>query len=344
MSIEESGGVPGQPDPPVLEKATHHSVELSWHPPPHSPEDGRLRYCVQEEDASRKDGFGNVYNGYATSNEFTGLNVMTQYKYRLRAINDVGPGPWSPVVTVATTRQPKSSENLHKALRRGDIEMVQSILQTNPHYIDIPDIHGAAPLMSACCLGKKELVKLLLDLGADVEYRNSSGKTSLMEACYRGHLESAKLIVSHGGSWLTRDHSGFSALHYAVDGGHLNVIAHILNEGVPADDVTDVTLSGWTPLLRTASLEGNTAVAKMLIQHGADASRKDKEGKTVLMLAALNGHEELVKLLLDNGANPFVKNQFGKSAVDFAQSFERHATSKLFEQWAAARKEKLGVN
>ena len=72
-----------------------------------------------------------------------------------------------------------------------------------------------------------------------------------MEACYRGHLESAKLIVSHGGSWLTRDHSGFSALHYAVDGGHLNVIAHILNEGVPADDVTDVTLSGWTPLLRT---------------------------------------------------------------------------------------------
>ena len=34
-----------------------------------------------------------------------------------------------------------------------------------------------------------------------------------------------------------------------------------------------------------ASLEGNIAVAKMLIQHGADANKKDKEGKTVLMVS-----------------------------------------------------------
>ena len=44
-------------------------------------------------------------SGYATSHEFTGLNVLTQYRYRVRAINDVGPGPWSPVVTVATTSE-----------------------------------------------------------------------------------------------------------------------------------------------------------------------------------------------------------------------------------------------
>ena len=72
-----------------------------------------------------------------------------------------------------------------------------------------------------------------------------------MEACYRGHLEAAKMLVSRGGSWLRRDYSGFSALHYAVDGGHLNVISHILSEGVPADDIGDNTLSGWTPLMRT---------------------------------------------------------------------------------------------
>lgn len=53
--------VPGRPDPPVLGKATHHSVELSWHPPSHLAEHGRLRYCIQEEDASKKDGFGTVY-------------------------------------------------------------------------------------------------------------------------------------------------------------------------------------------------------------------------------------------------------------------------------------------
>ena len=87
--------------------------------------------------------------------------MLTQYRYRVRAINDVGPGPWSPVVTVATTSeqhhycyfvniarvcmhihnlymytrsvwlpgQPKSAENLHKAILRGDTEMIQTILE-----------------------------------------------------------------------------------------------------------------------------------------------------------------------------------------------------------------------
>ena len=76
-----------------------------------------------------------------------------------------------------------------------------------------------------------------------------------MEACYRGHLESAKLVVNRGGSWLSRDHSGLSALHYAADGGHLNVISHILGEGVPADEVGEHTLSGWTPLMRIGKIK-----------------------------------------------------------------------------------------
>ena len=61
MFTLDTGEVPGRPDPPVLGKATHHSVELSWHPPPHLAEYGRLRYCIQEEDACKKDGFGTVY-------------------------------------------------------------------------------------------------------------------------------------------------------------------------------------------------------------------------------------------------------------------------------------------
>ena len=40
--------------------------------------------------------------------------------------------------------------------------------------------------------------------------------------------------------------------------------------------------------LSVASMEGNPAIAKMLIQHGADANKKDKEGKTVLMVSVCN--------------------------------------------------------
>ena len=37
--------------------------------------------------------------------------------------------------------------------------------------------------------------------------------------------------------------------------------------------------------IHVASMDGNQAVAKMLIQHGADVNKKDKEGKTVLMVS-----------------------------------------------------------
>ena len=38
--------------------------------------------------------------------------------------------------------------------------------------------------------------------------------------------------------------------------------------------------------INVASMDGDASVAKLLIQHGADASKKDKDGKTVLMVIA----------------------------------------------------------
>ena len=48
-------------------------------------------------------------------------------------------------------------------------------------------------------------------------------------------------------------------------------------------------------------MEGNPAVAKMLIQHGADANKKDKEGKTVLMVSV----QDTISVM-DNNSTPFL--------------------------------------
>ncbi|KXJ05725.1 Fibronectin type 3 and ankyrin repeat domains 1 protein [Exaiptasia diaphana] len=49
--------VPGRPDPPVVGKVTHNSIELYWNPPEQaSPRKGddRPKYCVQEEEVGTR--------------------------------------------------------------------------------------------------------------------------------------------------------------------------------------------------------------------------------------------------------------------------------------------------
>ncbi|XP_020903026.1 fibronectin type 3 and ankyrin repeat domains protein 1, partial [Exaiptasia diaphana] len=261
--------VPGRPDPPVVGKVTHNSIELYWNPPEQaSPRKGddRPKYCVQEEEVgTRSKGFGNVYSGYSTSNVFTGLEPRSQYRYRLRCMNNYGNSAWSVVVTVTTTRKPKTSEDLLKAVGKRDLETVNKILpELSWQAVDSPDKFGISPLMIAAQKGYTEIAQTLLDNKADVHFQNSSGKTALMMACYSGQLEVVKLLRAHGASWDIIDKTGCTSLHWAVDGANLDVLRWMLADGCKVD-VKDNT-SGWTPLMRVATTSGNVNVAKVYIR------------------------------------------------------------------------------
>jgi ankyrin repeat protein len=58
----------------------------------------------------------------------------------------------------------------------------------------------------------------------------------------------------------------------------------------------------WTVLMLTA-IEGNTTIAELLIERGADKNKANDFGDTALSLAACGGHAQLVKVLLNHGAS-----------------------------------------
>lgn len=335
--------VPPRPDPPVVGKVTHSSIELYWKAPEASHQgkgDSRVRYCVQEEELGPKSkGFGNVYSGYSTMNVFNGLEARTQYRYRLKCMNDFGSSAWSPVVTVSTTKKPLTSEDLQRAVTKGDVETVKSILPgLSWQAVDSPDKFGLSPLMVAAQRGYVDVARVLLESSADVNFQSSSGKTALMMACYSGHIEVAKLLRQYNASWDLVDKTGSTALHWAVDGANLDMIRWMLQDGCRVD-IKDET-SGWTPLMRVAAVNGNVNVAKVLIHHGANVHTMDKEGKTTLMNAALNGFEALVKLLVKKGVSIKLRSEHGKTALDFARSFEHERVIQVLqEQLDAIRKE-----
>nr|XP_054766414.1 fibronectin type 3 and ankyrin repeat domains 1 protein-like [Lytechinus pictus] len=110
---------PKKPDPPVVGKVTHHSIELYWDAAAKqdtvSKGDGRLRYIIQESDQTQ--GWGNVYTGYGTNHIFDGLDPSSQYKYRLKVMNNNGNSEFSPAVTVTTTS--KYSESRYFRYHQG---------------------------------------------------------------------------------------------------------------------------------------------------------------------------------------------------------------------------------
>ena len=57
------------------------------------------------------------------------------FRYRLRKSNAAGTSAWSVIITVNTTRKPKTSEDLIKAVNHKDLDKVDALLQGNYMFV-----------------------------------------------------------------------------------------------------------------------------------------------------------------------------------------------------------------
>jgi hypothetical protein len=99
----------------------------------------------------------------------------------------------------------------------------------------------------------------------------------------------------------------------AVAEGNRDAVARLLAAGTsvnarqPGSDLTP---------LNGAAVFGQTGVAKLLLEKGADVSLANRDGNTALHIAAFFANKELVELLLDKGASVSVKNGRGETPLD----------------------------
>ena len=120
--------------------------------------------------------------------------------------------------------------------------------------------------------------------------KDKNGATALMVAAQAGHAEVVKVLLENGADVNATDGEGSTGLMYAAKHGHLATAKLLLERGADVNAETANIEGRWTAL-KEAAWGGNAGVVKLLIEKGADVNVKDEQGWTALMAAGKTSRE-----------------------------------------------------
>jgi ankyrin repeat protein len=115
---------------------------------------------------------------------------------------------------------------------------VQALLAARDVDPNLRRADGVSPLMLAVGLGDADIVKALLDKGADVNSANPKGFTVLMYAAGKGDLPVVKALLEKGAEVDAEDQGHTTALLLAERQGHASVVKALRAKKAGKDDDT----------------------------------------------------------------------------------------------------------
>ncbi len=120
------------------------------------------------------------------------------------------------------------------AAARGDtkhvVELLSTLPQAQPLTINHQDSHGMTALHWAAAQGHDDIVKLLLDLGANIDLQNVQGNTPLHLAARNGNLSTVQLLLVRGANATLANANGQTPLALAHQYHHPDVVAFLEGE------------------------------------------------------------------------------------------------------------------
>ncbi|KAI7817570.1 hypothetical protein BC939DRAFT_496544 [Gamsiella multidivaricata] len=180
---------------------------------------------------------------------------------------------------------------------------VQPIIGQATNFEPDDILYGATPLNLAVLNGNQEIVRALIDAGADLNKKDGRGRTPLLCAVYG--LDTLTITPAN------------LALISQTSPAHLSILRNCI---LPHPSITLSTLNapqdeikGITPLC-LASYLGKEVVVRCLLEAGkVDVDATDRKGATALMYA--------VKTLLRHGASPDLTDSNGWSSIQYGQMY-----------------------
>ncbi|RFU24961.1 hypothetical protein B7463_g11382, partial [Scytalidium lignicola] len=204
---------------------------------------------------------------------------------------------------------------------------------------------GNRPLHIAALHLQPDIVRILIDCGADVHSRSDKYGTPLMaalEGCVAPWLgtiksERAKALVARLSpplridTWRGRDYSSSPALDFRHVYCCESIVQFLVEKGVDVN----VGCEGFGFPLHLAALAGSETLVKLLLEKEADVNAAGGYSETALFAAIEGNHPDIVSLLLQYGAHTDHLHQDFGSPLHFACTIGNAAiVRKLLEHGA----------
>lgn len=150
-------------------------------------------------------------------------------------------------------------------------------------------------------------VKLLLDIGVDINRRDSEMRTALMQLCFLEDetkaAKYAKILLQRGAKVGLKDKNGLTALSHACKRGQEQLVSIMLEEASDFD-LNSQDKQGNTAL-HYAALSGNFVVLNLLLsklkRFKLSVDKLNKKGETPLIVASKSGNFFCARILISEG-------------------------------------------
>jgi hypothetical protein len=242
-------------------------------------------------------------------------------------------------------------QQLINAVHAGDLGTIRKILDRHPDLVnagtDLPRLERPSDTVAmrlihvAIAEGKADVLRLLIERGADLNTRNADGRLPLHDCFELNHDDFAKILLDAGAlpdactaaAYGMHDQlqqilrsdpggandltTGNSPLSWAAFGHQPKSAAILFQHGAVADR-PPYDACAWGP----AAMVNSTDVARVLLENGANPNWRDDEGNTpihrVIRSRLVPDPAKFIQLLLDFGANASLRNHEGRSPLDEA--------------------------
>ncbi|CEG57844.1 ankyrin repeat domain-containing protein [Legionella fallonii] len=191
---------------------------------------------------------------------------------------------------------------IHVAARENNEAVLRHIILNDSSKLqcDAKSFSGETPLLIAVEHAHIEVIKTLLGLGANSNYRLSNGLFALYVAIQNNHTDVAMLLLDQETLAVSTSlDNGMTPLHKALENELELVVLKLIEKGASMD--ARRKSDGFTPY-HLAAQKGNLKAIQAMLIRGVLIDLPLESGKTALHLAAAMGHMEIVKFLLSKGA------------------------------------------